>query len=130
MKKIRRLILEVQKAGMPQYIKQTLDISDEGYVKQSMSPMVYLGQMKVYDYSVDKKDIEEFFSGLDFSKWRISKQPSSTNFSFSCKILYVDGQLENITGYIHPQMPEEYQEFDNKILEMIPFIENPWLFTT
>jgi len=129
MKKIKKLLLEVQKPGMPQYVKQSIEISDKGFIKQILYPMVYLGQMKIYDYSVDIDDIERFFSTLDFDNWNISKTPSSTSFSFNLNVLYEDNEYKEIFGYIFPEMPEEYQNFDEKLLELVLFIERPWLFT-
>lgn len=129
MKNIKRIMLEVNKSGVSQYVKQSIEISDEGYIKQALYPMVYLGQVRVYDYKVEKKDIDKFLSSLDFKSWEVSKNPSSTRFSFSCKVLYSDGELLDLSGYIHNKMPKEYSDFDDSLLELIKFIEKPWLFT-
>lgn len=129
MKTISKIILEVQKPGMPQYVKQSIEISEEGVIRQKLYPMVFLGQMKIYDYSIDKDDVEKFFNDLDFSKWQISKQPSSSNFSFNLKVIYLNNEVTEFFGYIHPQMPKEYRDFDEKLLELVLFIERPWLFT-
>jgi hypothetical protein len=129
MKKIIKVKLEVIKPGMPNFSKQSIEISAEGYLKQCLHPMVYLGQMKMYEYSIEKKDVEQFFSTLDIENWTVNRKKASLNISFNLKVFYENNEMIEDFGYIHETMPKEYQLFDENLLELVLFIEQPWLFT-
>ena len=129
MKVIEYLKLEVIQPGTPNCDKQTLEIFDVGIIKQTLSPMVYFGQAKVYEYEIDEKDIKEFLATIDISSWKINKQSNSLNTSFSCYIKFSDDSFIKDNGYRTLNMGEGYVSFDDKLLEMVPFIEQPWLFT-
>ncbi|MGD1821502.1 MAG: hypothetical protein ACPKM0_01925 [Pleomorphochaeta sp.] len=129
MKKVKLLVLDVQKNGLPQYEKQTIEISSDGYINHCLYPMVYLGSMKRYEIQIDKDVIEEFLNQFDFKKWPKVVSKSLDSFSFNLKILFDDGEVSTNSGYINLDMPKEYKEFDEKLINLVNFIESPWLFT-
>lgn len=129
MKTIEYLKLEVMQPGMPTCDKQTLELFSTGLVKQTLAPMVYFGQAKVYDYTVEEKDIKDFLSTIDINTWKVNKQKNSLNTSWTCFIKYSDNTSIKDSGYRTLNMGEGYTEFDDQLLEMIPFIERPWLFS-
>ncbi len=89
-----------------------LRFHQKGYLKQCLYPMVYLGQMKVYEYSIEKKDVEAFFATLDFNKWKVDKTKSSLNISFNLVVFYEDNEVVKDFGFINQKMPKEYYEFE------------------
>ncbi|MBK5201565.1 MAG: hypothetical protein JJE21_08555 [Spirochaetaceae bacterium] len=129
MKIIDYFKLEVVQPGMPTCDKQTLEIFNEGLVKQTLAPMVYFGQAKVYEYEIDKNDIRDFLASIDVNSWKVNKQTNSLNTTFSCYIKYSDNSIIKDNGYRTPKMGDGYVDFDDRLLEMVPFIEKPWLFT-
>lgn len=129
MKTIEYLKLEVTQHGMPFYNKQTIEISCNGEIQQILSPMVYLGQAKTYKYTIDKTDINEFLNTIDISTWKVIKKRNSLNAAWSCFIKYSDGSTISDYGNRTLEMGKPYQDFDSKLLELVPFIERPWLFT-
>lgn len=129
MKRIEYIKLEVIQPGMPECDKQTIEINNEGLIRQTISPMVYFGQAKVYEYAIDKTDIQEFLNSINVDSWKINKRENSLNTTFSCYIRFDDNTYIKDTGYRCLNMEKEYIEFDTRLLEMVPFIEKPWLFT-
>ncbi len=129
MKTIEYFKLEVTQLGMPLYNKQTIEINSNGEIQQTLSPMVYLGQARIYNYTIAEADIKEFLSTIDISSWTVIKKKNSLNTSWSCFVKYSDGITISDNGYRALEMSQVYQDFDSKLLEMVPFIERPWLFT-
>lgn len=129
MKQVVKINLEIQRNGMPQYVKQVIEISAEGYVKHFLYPMVYLGTMKTYEFELDSKDINEFFNSVDVLSIPEVKEHYTNSYSYSLKIFFDDNSVKVNNGYINLKMPEIFHIFDEKLLEMVIFIEKPWLFT-
>jgi hypothetical protein len=130
MKTIEYLKLEVAQQGMPLFNKQSIELNSNGEIQQTLFPMVYLGQARIYNYTIDQADIKEFLATIDVSKWKVTKKSNSLNTSWSCFVKYSDGTTISDNGYRTSNMGQEYQDFDSKLLDMVPFIERPWLFTT
>lgn len=129
MKKVKAMKLNIQKNGIDQYEKQTIEISVDGTIIHYLFPMAYMGTMKRYEFSVGKNEIEEFFDNFDFEKWPRVESKSFDSFSFNLTVSYDDNTIYKNEGYINLAMPDEYVEFDEKILDLVMFIEKPWLFT-
>ncbi len=129
MRKIKQLILEVQRNGLPQYVKQSIEISSNGVINHCLYPMVYLGQMKKYEFKIEDKAVETFFSSIDFDNWKDVNNHYSNSYSYSLKLFYDDNTVSLKSGYINSKMPEQFHTFDDKLLDLVFFIEKPWLFT-
>ncbi len=129
MKKVKNLVLDIQRNGMPKYVKQSIEISSNGYINHCLYPMVYLGQMKKYEFKLEETEVEEFFSNFDFSTWKEIKAHYINTHSYTLKVIYDDGSVIVKNGYINTNMPECYSIFDEKLLDLVIFVERPWLFT-
>jgi hypothetical protein len=129
MKTIEYFKLEVTQLGMPLYNKQTIEINSNGEIQQILFPMVYLGQARIYNYTIDESDIKEFLSTIDISSWQVNKKRNSLNTTWTCFVKYSDGSTISDNGCRTSDMIQGFQDFDSKLLEMVPFIEIPWLFT-
>ena len=129
MKKVNEIILDIQKNGMPQYVKQSIEIFIDGHVNHCLYPMVYLGEMKKYEFEISTEAIEEFFNEFDFSAWTEIDKHTSDSASYILKVFYDDQSVVVKKGYINSQMPKEYVQFDEKLLDLIYFIEKPWSFS-
>lgn len=129
MKTIEYFKLEVTQLGMPLYNKQTIEINSNGDIQQILYPMIYLGQARIYNYKIAEVDIKEFLSTIDISSWQVIKNRNSLNTTWSCFVKYSDGSTISDNGFRTLEMSQGYHDFDSKLLEMVPFIEKPWLFT-
>ncbi len=118
MKKVNEIILDIQKNGMPQYVKQSIEISIDGHVNHCLYPMGYLGEMKKYEFEISIEAIEEFFNEFDFSDWTELDKHTSDSASYILKVFYEDQSVVVKKGYINSQMPKEYVQFDEKLLDL------------
>ncbi len=129
MKKVKILKLDVQKNGIDQYEKQSIEISRNGLIVHSLYPFAVMGTLKKYEFQVDEEEIENFLDSFDFENWKNVDAKSYDSFSFNLSIKFDDDSYLKKEGYINLSMPKEYVDFDEKILDLVMFIEKPWLFT-
>lgn len=129
MKKVEYIKLEVVQRGLPSCDKQSLEILDTGHVVQTLYPMVYFGQPKVYQYDIDSSDAKEFLATIDPQSWQVHKRKNRLNVGIYCIIRYSDGTSVEDRFFRTDAMGESFTQFDAALLEMVPFIEKPWLFT-
>ena len=129
MKKVKILKLDVQKNGIDQYEKQSIEISRNGLITHLLYPFAVMGTLKKYEFQVEREETENFLDSFDFENWKNVDAKSYDSFSFNLSIKFDDDSYLKKEGYINLSMPEEYVNFDEKILDLVMFIEKPWLFT-
>lgn len=91
--------------------------------------MVYLGQRKIYEYCIEEEDMNKFLASLDFDNINVNRQKTSYPITWKCLVEFEDGSKTEDHGYRLKNMDKGFEKFDLNLLELVPFIEKPWLFT-
>ena len=130
MKQITSIVLAVTKNGAPLYQSQRLSISRDGIVEQTLTPMVYLGSAKTYEFEIQEEDAAEFLDSINPDNFVINQSAKLFSSSFwSLDIYYDDDSVISKSGSLVDLKDENLIMFDNDILNLIPFTEKPYLFT-
>lgn len=130
MKQITSIVLAVTKNGAPLYQSQRLSISRDGIVEQTLTPMVYLGSVKTYEFEIQEEDVAEFLDSINPDNFVINQSSKLFSSSFwSFDIYYDDDSVISKSGSFVDLKDETLIKFDNDILNLIPFTEKPYLFT-
>jgi len=108
-----------------------LKVFGDGIVEHSLYNGVDLFPVEVYNYSVDKDEMSDFFEALvniySIDKWDEDYEVEVCDgYSWNVKIRFTNGTTKKCIGTV--EAPPRGNELENRILALVDFKVEPWIF--